>query len=159
MLYSKSLLVIYFTYSWPFSYNLGILWTLFIVFPCNLAMPFRPVEMFRSTCSYAKCPCSVKHLSFLASRFCMSSSSCFHAAVRMFFLAALSTDFPSPLFPTWNLQRARKVSQTGHVSLCVLQHLPWVLKPFIFLMGVHTSCFLMVDRRLLNKWDITVIVI
>ena len=96
-------------------------------------MPFRPVEMFRSTCSYAKCPCSVKHLSFLASRFCMSSSSCFHAAVRMFFLAALSTDFPSPLFPTWNLQRARKVSQTGHVSLCVLQHLPWVLKPFIFL--------------------------
>lgn len=44
---------------------------------------------------------------FLHLRF-ISSSSCFHAAVRMFFLAALFTDLPSLLFAVYNLQSARK---------------------------------------------------
>lgn len=48
-------------------------------------MPLRPIEVFRPICSFAKWPYTVMLSSFLASTFYMSSSSCFHAAVRMFF--------------------------------------------------------------------------
>lgn len=128
-------------------------------------MPLKSIKVFRPICSYAKWPYTVCFYHSLYLHF-MSSSSCFHAAVRMLFLAAVFTDLSSLLL--FIICRGPENEIAKHVEIeCNINMIKFWSSGCVSLWGIitstlcaentffwwegYTSWFLVVCKRPLNS--------